>query len=198
MNATTNAIRATHGVNPSAPEIRPDRCPVIDDRTIRDGLIHAMASQRDYTAPSSGQNPNLHFLRLGQEVAAEGLGYHHHPRVPGQLGGDEYRKGQALECALFSSIAIGALILGCPVGDVARYLAPAQRCREQLDGLRDRSAVSALLLHALSHAFLGAEKVRPANKVGATATLCTLTAVLSQPHLSLMHSSLVSCRGGSR
>ena len=128
----------------------------MDDKSIRDGLIHAMASQRDRTAPSSGCEPTLDSLLLGQEPT-EGVG-------------DEHRKGQALECALFSSIAIGGLMLGCPVRDVARHLVSAQRCREQLDGLRDRSAVAALLLHAVSHAFLGAAQVRP-TKADASATL---------------------------
>eukprot|EP00752_Nemacystus_decipiens_P011415 g10137.t2 len=131
-------------------------CPVVDDKSIRNGLIHAMASQRDNVATSSGHSTNLDSL-----LRAEGVQHHHHPQVP-QLGEEEYKKGQALECALFSSIAIGALMLGCPVSDVARHLQSAQRCREQLGGLEDRSAVSALLLHALSHAFLGAAQQQPA------------------------------------
>lgn len=163
---------------------------MIDDKSIRDGLIHAMASQRDNTAPSSGHTPDLNFLRLGQEAPAEDLRHRHHPQVPQPGGEDEYRKGQALECALFSSIAIGALILGCPVGDVAQYLVPAQRRREQLDGLKDRSAVSALLLHAVSHAFLGAEEVRP-NKVDASRGQ-------QQPHIIACVHAFVSCRGSRR
>lgn len=125
----------------------------MDDKTVRDGLVHAMASQRTKAALSSGCEPSLAVLLLGDEDETEARG-------------DEYRKGRALECALYSSIAIGGLMLGYPVVDVARYLVSAQECREQLDGLKDRSAVSALVLHAVSHAFLGAERVR-ANKVDA-------------------------------
>lgn len=136
-----------------------NRCAVIDDRTIRDGLIHAMASRRNTAVPSPWYDSNRNLSPLGQDAAAEGLGHGHHPQAP-QPDGEEYKRGQALECALFSSIAIGGLMVGCPVDDVACYLASAQRCREQLDGLKDRSAVSALILHAVSHAFLGAEKVR--------------------------------------
>lgn len=146
-------VAAPSAVIPNLPVVRPSpkktqtkRCAVMDDKMVRDGLIHAMASKRDNTAPSSGSCcPSLTLLLVGREATEE--------------LGDEYKQGQALECALFSSIAIGGLMLGCPVRDVSRHLVSAQRCREQLAGLKDRTAVSALLLHATSHAFLGGAQV---------------------------------------
>eukprot|EP00903_Cladosiphon_okamuranus_P009018 g8625.t1 len=124
-------------------------CAVMDDKMVRDGLLHAMASQRTRAALSSGCEPSLDVLLLGHAEAAE------------EAPGEEDRKGWALECALYSSITIGGLMLGCPVSDVARYVVAAQECREKLGGLKDRSAVSALILHALSHAFLGAAQAPP-------------------------------------
>ena len=68
---------------------------------------------------------------------------------------EEYRKGMALQCVVFSIFAIGGLMLGCPAAAVRRHLHHAGRCRERLRGLPHRLAVSALILHGMSHAFLG-------------------------------------------
>lgn len=72
----------------------------------------------------------------------------------------EDRHGQALQCSLFSSFAIGGLLLGYPVADVSRYVESARLCRERLGNLADQSAVSALLLYASAQAFVGSREAR--------------------------------------
>ena len=73
---------------------------------------------------------------------------------------EEDRHGQALQCSLFSSFAIGGLLLGYPVSDVSRYIESARLCRERIRGVADPSAVSALILYANAHAFVGTRESR--------------------------------------
>lgn len=73
---------------------------------------------------------------------------------------EEDRHGQALQCSLFSSFAIGGLLLGYPVSEVSRYIESARLCRERIRGVADPSAVSALILYANAHAFVGTRESR--------------------------------------
>lgn len=71
------------------------------------------------------------------------------------LPGGEAMRGNALACTLFSSIAIGGLLLGCPPTAVADHMASASGCLEKFHGLSsDKFAVSALILYAMSNALL--------------------------------------------
>lgn len=101
-----------------------------DDRSIREGLVHAIS-----TLQNRGS--------LAEQLLLEE---------------EEDRHGQALQCSLFSSFAIGGLLLGYPVADVARYLEFARLCRERMRSLADQSAVSALILYANAHAFVGSRE----------------------------------------
>lgn len=102
-----------------------------DDRSIREGLVHVMSSLQ-------------HRGSLAEQLLEE----------------EEDRYGQALQCSLFSSFAIGGLLLGYPVADVSRYLESARSCRERIHSLVDPSAVSALILYANAHAFVGTRQSR--------------------------------------
>jgi len=57
-------------------------------------------------------------------------------------------------------MAIGGLLSGCPMDRVARYMESARRCKEEFRYLADKSAVSALILFAMSHSFIGSETGR--------------------------------------
>lgn len=71
----------------------------------------------------------------------------------------ENEKSKILTCSLFSAIAIGALLSGCPVESVARHMISARRCKEQFKGFVDKmSTVPALILYAMSHAFVGSKQ----------------------------------------
>lgn len=107
-----------------------------DDRSIREGLVHAM---------SALQNRGSLAEQLLEEDGEEE---------------EEDKHGQALQCSLFSSFAIGGLLLGYPVANVSRYLESAHRCRERVRSLVDQSAVSALILYANAHAFVGTRESR--------------------------------------
>lgn len=58
-------------------------------------------------------------------------------------------RGHALSCALFSGIAIGGLLQGCPVANVACHIDAARQSLEKFRGLADRFAVAALVLFAM-------------------------------------------------
>lgn len=73
----------------------------------------------------------------------------------GLQGHGDLRRGQALQCSFYSSLAIGALMLGYPSEQVSRYMESARLCREQCRCLVDRLAVSALVLYSVARAFLG-------------------------------------------
>lgn len=113
------------------------RCRLADDRSIREGLVHAMS-----TLQNRGS--------LAEQLLEE----------------EEDKLGQALQCSLFSSFAIGGLLLGYPVADVSRYLESARLCRERLGGLADQSAVSALILYANAQAFVGSRESREEYREG--------------------------------
>lgn len=70
------------------------------------------------------------------------------------LQGEEAMRGNALACTLFSSIAIGGLLLGCPPTVVAHHVASARGCLEKFHGLSDKFSVSALIMYAMSNALL--------------------------------------------
>lgn len=70
------------------------------------------------------------------------------------LRGQEARRGRALECALFSSVAIGGLLSGCPPETIAKHVATAQASMVEFRGLSDRHAVSALILHGMMNVLL--------------------------------------------
>lgn len=109
-----------------------------DDRSIREGLVHAMSALQ-------------HRGSLAEQLLEE----------------EEDRHGQALQCSLFSSLAIGGLLLGHPVADVSRYLESARLCRERIrGGVAEQSAVSALLLYANAHAFVGTRESREEYRTG--------------------------------
>lgn len=70
------------------------------------------------------------------------------------LRGQDAMRGQAFSCALFSCMAIGGLIMGCPSTAVSHHMASAQACLPKFSGLSDGCAVSALILYAMSNVFL--------------------------------------------
>lgn len=108
-----------------------------NDGSIREGLVHAMSTLQ-------------HRGSLAEQLPEE----------------KQDRHGQALQCSLFSSFAIGGLLLGYPVADVSRYLESARLCRERIRGLADQSAVSALILYANAHAFVGSRESREEYREG--------------------------------
>lgn len=106
-----------------------DRCAVLSESSIRDGLMYAMSALRDRTS--------LEDLLLASEDV----------------------RSQALMCSLFSAIAIGGLMLGFPVATVARHVDFARQCKEHFRDFADiTQTVPALVLYAMSHAFIGSER----------------------------------------
>ncbi|CAM9177617.1 unnamed protein product [Ectocarpus sp. 12 AP-2014] len=85
----------------------------------------------------------------------EGIMYAMAKPSQGLEGHGDLRRGQALQCSFYSSLAIGAIMLGYPSDQVSRYMESAQLCREQCRYLVDRLAVSALVLYSVASAFLG-------------------------------------------
>ena len=67
---------------------------------------------------------------------------------------DTLRKSAAIECTLFSAMAIGALLLGTPESAVSRHMTAARRTLTKSAGLREQPALSALLLYGLANALL--------------------------------------------
>ena len=64
------------------------------------------------------------------------------------------RKSAAIECTVFSAMAIGALLLGAPESAVSRHMTAARRTLATCAGLREQPAVSALILHGLANALM--------------------------------------------
>eukprot|EP00903_Cladosiphon_okamuranus_P017896 g16469.t1 len=135
--ATTSEVVSEAGDVPGKDAAAASSCRVADDRSIREGLVHAMS-----TLQNRGS--------LAEQLLEE----------------DQDRHGQALQCSLFSSLAIGGLLLGYPVEDVSRYLQSARLCRERMRGLADQSAVSALILYANAHVFVGTRESWAAYREG--------------------------------
>lgn len=71
------------------------------------------------------------------------------------LRGPEAMRGQALSCALFSCIAIGGLMAGCPPAAVSPHLTTAQASLSKFAGLEDVYAVRAYALYAMAREFGG-------------------------------------------
>lgn len=71
------------------------------------------------------------------------------------LRGPEAMRGQALSCSLFSCIAIGGLMAGCPPTAVAPHMSTAQASLSKFGGLSDVYAVRAYVLYAMASEFLG-------------------------------------------
>ncbi|CBN75109.1 conserved unknown protein [Ectocarpus siliculosus] len=103
-------------------------CAVADERSVRQGLVHAFVSRWTTTASASEASP---------------------------IDKLEVMRGSAVECTLFSAMAIGGLMLGCPTVTVARHLAAARQCLGRFrSGLCEQSAVAALILYGLANALL--------------------------------------------
>lgn len=85
----------------------------------------------------------------------EGIMYAMANPSQGLQGHGDLRRGQALQCSFYSSLAIGALMLGYPPEQVFRYMETARLCKEQCHCLVDRLTVSALVLYSVARAFLG-------------------------------------------
>ncbi|CAM9511357.1 unnamed protein product [Ectocarpus sp. 6 AP-2014] len=73
------------------------------------------------------------------------------------LQGAEAMRGQALSCSLFSCVALGGLISGCPPAAVAPHMTTARACVAKFGGLSDRYAVSALILYAMASEYVGGQ-----------------------------------------
>ena len=65
----------------------------------------------------------------------------------------EVMRGNAFECILLSSMAIGGLMMGCPQSMVARHIDGARQCLAKFRGLSEQCAMTAMMLYGLSHAF---------------------------------------------
>ena len=74
------------------------------------------------------------------------------------------RESAAVECTLFSVIAIGALMLGAPATVVSRHLNAAGRALAKLAGWKELAAVNALILHGLANSLLPAPRDRPGHE----------------------------------
>ncbi len=70
------------------------------------------------------------------------------------LCGPEAMRGQSLSCALFSCIAIGGLMAGCPPAAVAPHLSTARASLRKFAGLEDIYAVRAYTLYAMAREFV--------------------------------------------
>ncbi|CAB1109583.1 unnamed protein product [Ectocarpus sp. CCAP 1310/34] len=103
-------------------------CAVADERSVRQGLVHAFVSRWTTTASASEASP---------------------------INELEVMRGSAIECTLFSAMAIGGLMLGCPTVTVSRHLAAARQCLGRFRSrLCEQSAVAALILYGLANALL--------------------------------------------
>lgn len=88
------------------------------------------------------------------------------------LRGQEAFRGRALECAFFSSVAIGGLLSGYPVEMVKNHVESAQASVVEFRGLADKHAVSALILSGMMNILLppaGAEGGGAGGAGGGTA-----------------------------
>lgn len=63
-------------------------------------------------------------------------------------------RGHALECSLFSAMAIGGLALGVPAAAVYRHLSAARRNLAKCRDLREPPVVSALVLYGVANALV--------------------------------------------
>lgn len=70
------------------------------------------------------------------------------------LRGQEAFRGRALECAFFSSVAIGGLLSGYPADMVKNHVESAQTSVIEFRGLADKHAVSALVLSGMMNILL--------------------------------------------
>jgi len=69
------------------------------------------------------------------------------------------REGLLYVMSALRDPAEDALLSGCPVESVARHMISARRCKEQFKGFVDKmSTVPALILYAMSHAFVGSKQ----------------------------------------
>ncbi|CAM9184343.1 unnamed protein product, partial [Laminaria digitata] len=89
-------------------------------------------------------------IRDGLMYTFAGLWYGQAPSLRGQ----EALRARALECAFFSSVAIGGLLTGCPFSMVSNHVASAQASVAEFRGLSDRHAVSALVLSGMMNILL--------------------------------------------
>ncbi|CAM9677669.1 unnamed protein product, partial [Laminaria digitata] len=69
------------------------------------------------------------------------------------MQGLEVMRGNAFECILLSSMAIGGLMMGCPQSMVARHIDGARQCLSKFRGLSEQCAMTAMMLYGLSNAF---------------------------------------------
>jgi len=69
-------------------------------------------------------------------------------------------RSQALQSSLFSAMAVGGLMSGCSVARVSRHMDYARRCKEAFTSFEDKSALSAYILYAMSHAFVDSDFAR--------------------------------------
>ena len=68
---------------------------------------------------------------------------------------DVVRKSAAIECTLFSAMAVGALLLGAPESAVSRHMSAARRTLTTCTSLGEQPAVSILIgLYWLADALL--------------------------------------------
>ena len=89
-------------------------------------------------------------IRDGLMYTFAGLWYGQAPSLRGQ----EALRARALECAFFSSVAIGGLLTGCPLSMVSNHVASAQASVAEFRDLSDRHAVSALVLSGMMNILL--------------------------------------------
>lgn len=85
------------------------------------------------------------------------------------LRGQEAFRGRALECAFFSSVAIGGLLSGYPVDMVKNHVENAQASVVEFRGLSEKHAVSALILSGMMNILLPPEAKAAGANAGADA-----------------------------
>eukprot|EP00903_Cladosiphon_okamuranus_P013676 g12737.t1 len=102
-------------------------CGLADAVSVREGLVNAFVGRWMVNKPS--------YVKPARQPA-------------------EVMRGHALECALFSAMAIGGLALGCPAKDVYRHLNAARMNLTKCQNLREPPVVSALALYGVANALL--------------------------------------------
>lgn len=114
------------------------------------------------------------------------------------LRGLEAMRGQALSCSLFSCIAIGGLMAGCPPTAVAPHMSTAQASLSRFGGLSDAYAVRAYVLYAMASEFLGGMGPGTEYRKGmeaARAVFAKLPAKEEEPVLSAVLSHFMVLEG---
>lgn len=110
-------------------------CAFVDAGFVREGLLHALVDMWAVGPPPPTPSAAA-YVDASQESEVEAM------------------RSSARQSAVLATMAIGGLMLGCPGHMVSRHIDEARRHRAKFAGLRDQSAVSALILFAFVNKLL--------------------------------------------